>query len=69
MKARDVAVAADSPAAAIFELFPAEMAQHIAKAKAPRMASYALGDMGFTSLFPISCFLGRRVGYLVRLLR
>ena len=69
LKAWDGVVAADSPAAAIFELFLAEMAQRIAKAKAPRSAGYALGDTGFTPLFPISCFLIRRVGHLVRLLR
>jgi penicillin amidase len=69
LKAWDDVVAADSPAAAIFELFLAEMAQRIAIAKAPRTAGYALGDLGFTPLFPASSFLGRRVGHLVRLLQ
>jgi penicillin amidase len=69
LKAWDGVVAVDSPAAAVFELFLAEMAQRIAKAKAPRTAIYALGDAGFTPLYPGSCFLGRRVGHLVHLLR
>jgi penicillin amidase len=68
LKKWDGTVAADSPSAAIFELFLSEMSQRVVATKAPRTARYALGDMGFTPLYPISSFLARRVGHLVRLL-
>lgn len=68
LDAWDGTLATGSPAAAIFEFFLAEMIQRVAAAKAPHSAKYALGDMGFTPLFPASFFLGRRVGHLIRLI-
>ncbi len=58
----------DSPAAAVWELFLAEMAQRVAKAKAPRSYGWAIGR-GFTPLLPTTTFGVRRVGHLSRLLR
>jgi penicillin amidase len=65
----DGRVAADSPAATVFEFFLAEITKRVVAAKAPRTARYALGEAGFTPLYPFSSFLARRVGHLVRLLR
>lgn len=59
---------ADSPAAAVFELFVAEMARRVARAKAPKSYRWALGE-GFHPLTPHNTFGVRRVGHLVRLLR
>jgi penicillin amidase len=64
----DGRVTADSPAAAIFELFVAEMIRRVVAAKAPRAAQWALGK-GFTPPVPHTIFAVRRVGHLVRLLR
>jgi len=64
----DGTVAADSPAAAVFELFVAEMIRRMAVAKAPRTAQWDLGK-SFTPLVPYSIFTARRVGHLVRLFR
>lgn len=68
MGAWDGVLAADSPAAAVFEFFVAEMVRRIVEAKAPRAARWALGK-GFTPLVPHSMFSFRRVGHLVRLVR
>lgn len=64
----DGTVAADSPAASVFELFVAEMTRRIVRRKAPRAMRWALGQ-GFTPLFPLSLLVARRVGQLSRLLR
>lgn len=64
----DGRVAADSPAAALFEFLLAEMCNRVARARAPRSADWALGR-GFVSLIPINSFVVRRVGHLVALLR
>jgi len=68
LEAWDGMVAADSPAATVFEFFVAEMIQRVVAAKAPRAAQWALGE-GFTSLIPHTVFYVRRVGHLVRLLQ
>lgn len=68
METWDGVLAANSPAAAIFELFVAEMVRRIAEAKAPRAARWALGK-GFTPLASHSMFSARCVGHLVRLVR
>jgi penicillin amidase len=59
---------ADSPAAAVFELFVAELCVRVAKAKAPNGWEHALGGPGPGPLNH-SLFSDRRVGHLVRLLR
>ena len=63
----DGRVSADSPAAAVFELFVAEMARRVAVAKAPRSTHWVLGQ-GFGQLLPYTSFSVRRVGHLVELL-
>ncbi|MGH2719989.1 MAG: penicillin acylase family protein [Actinomycetota bacterium] len=68
LEAWDGRVAADSPGAAVFELFVAELSRRVARAKARRSAPYALGK-GFAMLLPATTFSFRRVGHLVRLLR
>jgi penicillin amidase len=68
LEAWDGMAAADSPGAAVFELFVAEMVQRVVAAKAPHAAQWALGE-GFTSLVPYTLFYVRRVGHLVHLLR
>ncbi len=60
-------VDADSPAAAVFELFVAEMCVRTAKAKAPNGWRVALGESPFGPIGH-SMFTDRRVGHLVRLL-
>jgi len=60
-------VAVDSPAAAVFEVFTAEMAKAIAQTKAPNSSRFALGA-GFTPLVPFNSLLVRRVSHLVGLL-
>ena len=64
----DGVVAADSPAAAVFELFVAEISRRVVEAKAPRSYQWALGK-GFTTVIPYTFLVVRRVGHLVRLLR
>jgi penicillin amidase len=64
----DGEVAVDSHAAAVFEVFVAEMANRIARSRAPKSFEWALGK-GFTTLIPVSSFLVRRVSHMVRLLR
>ena len=63
----DGVLAADSPAAAVYELFLAEMAQRVVQARVPRAAAWALGK-AFNPL-PGSAAIGARVSNLVRLLR
>jgi penicillin amidase len=57
----------DSPAAAVYVLFLAEMVVRTAKAKAPRSWEWALGRE-FNPLSPVGFFALRRTGRLVRLL-
>jgi len=64
----DGRLTADSPAAAVFECFLAEMARRIAIAKAPRSAQWVLGE-GFGGLNDGSSWGIRRTAHLVRLLR
>ncbi len=68
LEAWDGRVAPDSPAAAVFEHFLAEMSGRVVRARAPRGAEWALGR-GFLSLIPINILGLRRVSHLVRLLR
>jgi penicillin G amidase len=63
----DGQVTADSPAAAIFELFVAEMCVRAAKAKAPRAWQAALGDVGLGAAGH-NLFADRRVAHLIVLL-
>lgn len=63
----DGRVSADSPAAAVFELFVAEMCVRVAKAKAPNSWQAALGEGGY-GLMTGNLFADRRVAHLVRLL-
>jgi len=58
----------DSPAAAIFELFVAEMCVKIAQAKAPKSWAASLGDVGLGAAGH-NLFADRRVSHLVPLLR
>jgi penicillin amidase len=64
----DGRVAIDSPAAAVYELFLAEMVGRTARAKAPKSAAYALGR-SLNPLTDFNFFCYRRTGHLVRLLR
>lgn len=68
LKAWDGVIAADSPAATLYEFFWAEMVQRVTKAKAPRAYQWALGKC-VTPLAPYSLFATRRFGHLIRLLR
>jgi penicillin amidase len=63
----DGRVSIDSPAAAIFELFVAEMCVRVAKAKAPKSWEAALGDAGLGAAGH-NLFADRRVSHLVPLL-
>ena len=63
----DGVVGPDSPAAAVFELFVAEMTRRVVEAVAPRSSQWALGR-GFTPLSPRSGLVNRRMGQLARLL-
>lgn len=67
LAAWDGRVSADSPAAAVFEFFVAEMARRVAGAKAPRSAEWVLGK-GFAQLLPYTSFSFRRLGHLVQLM-
>jgi penicillin amidase len=64
----DGRVDADSPAAAVFELFLADMCVRVAKAKAPTAWRAALGESG-VGIVETNLFADRRVGHLARLLR
>ncbi len=68
LRAWDGEVAANSPAAAVFELFLAEMSVRVAKAKAPKSWEVVLGESKFGPVLH-SLFADRRVGHLVRLVR
>lgn len=63
----DGRVEAESPAAAVFELFLAEMAHRVVHAKAPKSAEWALGA-GFGPLTKMSSFGYRYAGLVERLL-
>jgi penicillin amidase len=61
-------VSIDSPAATVYELFLAEMATRVARAKAPRSFAVALGEaLGPITPYNFLCY--RRTGHLARLLR
>jgi penicillin amidase len=64
----DGVIAIDSPAAAAFEFFVAEIVQRVAKCKAPRAAEWTAGK-GFTPLVAETALFARRMGHLVRLTR
>ncbi len=64
----DGRIAVDSPAATVFELFQAEMAQAIAKARAPRSAAWALGRAS-NAIVPYTLLAARRTGHTSRLIR
>jgi penicillin amidase len=68
LRAWDGHVSADSPAAAIYELFVAEMCVRIAREKAPASWQAALGESGLGAAGH-NLFADRRVSHLVRLLR
>ncbi|MBY0458614.1 MAG: penicillin acylase family protein, partial [Gemmataceae bacterium] len=63
----DGRVDTESPAAAVFELFVAELCVRAAKAQAPRSWLSAVGETGL-GLVPANLFADRRVGHLVGLL-
>ena len=60
-------VSADSPEAALFELFLFDMMRRITEAKAPKTTLWLLGK-GFNRLVPYSGFTWARVGFTVRLM-
>ena len=62
-------VAADSPAAAVFEHFLCAMVRRIVEAKAPRAAATALGAGAVPEFLPYNLLLARRVSHVVSLLR
>ena len=64
----DGRVEAGSAAAAVFEIWQAEMVRRVCQAKAPNSWEWAAGK-GFQVLAPHSIFMVRRTGHLVRLLR
>jgi penicillin amidase len=64
----DGQVSSDSPAAAVFELFLAEMYGRTARAKAPRSWEWVLGK-GYSPITPHNLFHHRRAGHLVNLIR
>jgi penicillin G amidase len=64
----DGLVAAGSPAAAVFELFLAEMVRRVTRARAPRSAAWAMGE-GANVILPHSLLAMRRVSHLTRLVR
>ena len=64
----DGRVDAESPAAAVFELFVAEMCVRVAKAKAPKGWATAVGEGAF-GLVGHNMFVDRRVAHLSRLIR
>jgi penicillin amidase len=68
LRSWDGVLAADSAAAAVFELFVADMCVRLARARAPNSDQWALGE-GFHPLVTSNAFGSRRVGQLVTLLR
>ncbi|HEV7215876.1 MAG TPA: penicillin acylase family protein, partial [Chloroflexota bacterium] len=67
LRAWDGEVTAGSAAAALFELFVAELCTRLARTKAPQSYRLALGQ-GHHAMVPHNGFAARRVGHLVRLL-
>ena len=67
LAAWDGSVGAKSPAAAVFELFVAELCVRVAKAKAPKSWEVALGGSG-SGFFAHNLFGHRRVAHLVKLI-
>ncbi len=65
----DGVVASGSPAAAVFELFFADLIRRVARAKAPRVVEAALGRGGSPLGSAAHTYALRRTGHLVRLLR
>jgi penicillin G amidase len=64
----DGVASAGSPAAAVYELFVAEMVRRVAQAKAPRSWRWVVGAaLSPVTPYNFGCF--RRTGHLVRLLR
>lgn len=68
LEAWDGVLAADSPAAAVFEFFVIEMTQRVVRAKAPKAARWSLGG-GCTPLAPRTFLAVRHFGRLVCLVR
>ncbi|MDE3193436.1 MAG: penicillin acylase family protein [Chloroflexota bacterium] len=68
LEAWDGSVAADSSAAALFELLVADLSVRVARLRAPKSYPYALGRT-FHVLNTDTTFAVRRVGHLVRALR
>ena len=64
----DGRVAADSPAATVFQLFMAEMARSIAHARAPSSAGWALGRAS-NAIVPYTLLAARRTSHTSRLIR
>jgi penicillin amidase len=64
----DGRVAADSPAASVYELAAVALARRLAEAKAPNAWRSAVG-LGFSPLHPDNFFCYRRIGHLSRLVR
>ncbi len=63
----DGQVHTESPAAAVYELFVAEMCQRVAKAKAPRAWPQVVGESRW-GIVDHNLFIDRRVGHLTRLI-
>ena len=68
LTAWDGVVAADSPAATVFEFFVAHMVRRMVATKAPRASQWALGK-GFSTLIARSSFGDRHVAQLVHPIR
>ena len=68
LRSWDGVIGPDSPAAAVFELFVAEMTRRVVEAVAPRSSEWALGQ-GFTLIAPRAGLATRRVGQMTRLLK
>jgi penicillin amidase len=68
LRSWDGILSADSAAAAVFELFLAEMVRRVARAKAPGSWAAAVGR-GDSPLMGYNFFAFRRTGHLVRVLR
>lgn len=69
LSAWDGVVAASSPAAAVFELFLADLIRRLVRAKAPRAVDAALGRGGSPLGSAAHTYALRRTGHLVGLLR
>ncbi len=64
----DGVVSAESAAATLFEFFISEMANRVARSKAPRSVAWVVGK-GFNPVVPYTIFSVRRIGHLSRLLQ